>query len=354
MELFLKKRAKKAGLPPGSLVHVGTPKMDKVRITVTEYNESRLREEVVQEADTCFPSEDPGIVTWIDVVGLHDTETIGKIGHNFGLHPLVMEDVLNTAQRSKIEEYDGSMFVVLKVYYVDEHTHEVTAEQVSLVFNGGTVLSFQEGDPDVFQPIRKRLQKSNGRLRTMKSDYLAYSLIDAVVDHYFVVLESLGGWIESVEEALMLDPSMDTMQEIHQLRRTILFLRKSVWPMREFAADLERSDSPAIRDTTRHYLRDLSDHSVQLVDITETFRDMIASMQDIYLSTVSNRMNEVMKVLTIFASIFIPLTFLAGMYGMNFKYMPELEWRWSYPVLWGIVLVTGACMLIYFKRKRWL
>jgi len=353
MELFLKRQAKKAGLPPGSLVHVGTPKMDKVRINVTEYNESELREHVVEGADECLP-EDRGIVTWIDVVGLHDTETIGKIGHNFGLHPLLVEDVLNTNQRAKIEEYEGRIFVVLKVYYIDKQTHDISAEQVSLMFNRDTVISFQEGDPDAFQSIRKRLMKTNGRLRSTGADYLAYSLIDTVVDHYFIALESLGGWIDSVEEELLFDPSMKTMQEIHRLRRAVLFLKKSVWPMRELAADLERSDNPVIRDATKLYLRDLTDHTVRLVEIIEAFRDMISGMQDIYLSSVSNRMNEVMKVLTIFASIFIPFTFIAGIYGMNFKYMPELEWRWSYPALWGVILVIGVCMLIYFKRKRWL
>jgi len=288
------------------------------------------------------------------VDGIHQVEVLELLGECFGLHPLVLEDILNTDQRPKMEDFSEYIFVVLKTFSYNDQSDEVEPEQISLILGPSLVLSFQERAGDVFDPIRERIRNGKGRIRRMGADYLAYALLDSIVDHYFIVLEQVGEDVEFLEEELVTNPTPETLQTIHNLKREMIFLRKSVWPLREVIGALERGESSLIKESTGIYLRDVYDHTIQVIDTIETFRDMISGMLDIYLSSVSNRMNEVMKVLTIIATIFIPLTLVAGIYGMNFQYMPELGWRWGYPIVWLVMLVIGAVMLVYFRRKKWL
>ena len=351
---LMKRRSAKTGLPPGSLVHVGEERVGEVKVTLVAYDEAHFREEEIKTVVTCFPLEDRPTVTWINVDGIHQVAVLEQLGDRLALHPLVLEDILNTGQRPKLEDFDDYLFVVLKVFRYDDQSGEMEGEQISLILGPNYVVSFQEKPGDVFDPIRERIRSSKGRIRKMGADYLAYALIDALVDHYFVVLEQVEERVEFLEEELVTNPTPETLQTIHNLKRDMIFLRKSVWPLREVIGGLERGEPLLIGESIVVYLRDVYDHTIQVIDTIETFRDMISGMLDIYLSSVSNRMNEVMKVLTIIATIFIPLTLIAGIYGMNFQYMPELGWRWGYPTVWLIMLVIGALMLVYFRRKRWL
>jgi magnesium transporter len=348
------KRSKKTGLPPGSLVHVGERKVEKTRITVIDYDGDNVFEKEVETVEECFRFRETSTVTWINVDGVHDSEIVGKLGSHFGLHPLILEDIMNTSQRPKMEDLGDAVYIVLKMVECGSGDPDVVTEQMSLVFGKNFVLSFQERPGDTFDPVRERIRKGKGRIRKMGPDYLAYTLIDAVVDDYFVVLERMGEQIEEIEDELVADPKKATLNEIHAMKREMLFLRKSAWPLREVISRLERAESPLIQKTTGIFLRDVYDHMIQVIDNIETFREMLSGMLDMYLSSVSNRMNEVMKILTIIGTIFIPLTFIAGVYGMNFKFMPELEWRWGYFLLWGMMLAVGISLLVYFKRKKWL
>lgn len=354
MPRLVKKRSKKAGLPPGTLVHIGEQKAEKVRMTVLDYDEAHFQEKEIETVQECFPFKDKPTVTWVNADGLHQVEVLELLGDCFGLHPLVLEDILNTDQRPKMEDFSDYIFVVLKTFDYNDQSDELEPEQISLILGPSFVLSFQEREGTVFNPIRERIRNGQGRIRKMGADYLAYALLDSIVDNYFIVLEKVGEKIEFLEEELVTKPTPDTLQTIHNLKREMIFLRKSVWPLREIIGGLEREEASLIRESTGIYLRDVYDHTIQVMDTIETFRDMISGMLDIYLSSVSNRMNEVMKVLTIIATIFIPLTLIAGIYGMNFQYMPELGWRWGYPMVWLVMLVIGALMLVYFRRKKWL
>jgi magnesium transporter len=354
MPRLIKRRSKKSGLPPGTLVHIGEKKAERVKISIVDYDEAQFQEKEAKTVEECFPFKDKPTVTWINIDGLHDVEIIEKIGKHFGLHPLLLEDILNTEQRPKMEDFEDYIFIVLKMLYYEEEAHEIQAEQVSLILGSNFVLSFQEQEGDVFKFIRDRIRNGKGRIRKAGADYLAYALVDAIVDHYFIILEKLGEKIESIEEELVTNPTPETLQTIHHLKREMIFLRKSVWPLREVISVLERGESTLIQESTGIYLRDLYDHTIQVIDSIETFRDMVSGMLDIYLSSISNKMNEVMKVLTIIATIFIPLTFIAGIYGMNFQYMPELGWRWGYPLVWLVMSAILITMLVYFKRKKWL
>jgi magnesium transporter len=266
----------------------------------------------------------------------------------------MLEDILNTDQRPKMEDFGSYIYIVLKMFYPAEPGTEFNTEQVSLILGPNYLISFQESEEDVFEAIRERIRNGKGRLRKLGADYLAHAVLDTIVDHYFVVLEKLGEREEDLEEVLTKNPTTRTLQAIHQLKREMIFLRKSVWPLREVISGLERAESPLIQASTGIYLRDIYDHTIQVIDNVETFRDMLSGMIDIYLSSISNRMNEIMKVLTIIATIFIPLTFIVGLYGMNFKYMPELEWPWGYPAVLLLMAAVSGFMLLYFKRKKWL
>lgn len=354
MSRFFKKRTQKIGLPPGTLVHVGEKKIEKTKITIIDYDAEHLEEKVAKTVDECFSFKDKPTVTWINIDGIHEIEIIEKIGNHFDLHPLILEDIVHTEQRPKMEDFEHYIYVVLRLLTFDEIENEINAEQISIILGSNFIISFQEMEGDVFDHVRDRIRNSKGRIRKMGADYLAYALLDAIVDNYFVILEKLGEKIESIEEELVTNPRPETLQTIHELKREMIFLRKSVWPLREVVNSMERGESLLIQDSTTIYLRDVYDHTIQVIDSVETFRDMLSGMLDIYLSSVSNKMNEVMKVLTIIATIFIPLTFIAGNYGMNFEYMPELGWRWSYPIYWMVVLTVAVFMVIYFKRKKWL
>ncbi|MBL7149695.1 MAG: magnesium/cobalt transporter CorA [Candidatus Cloacimonetes bacterium] len=353
MPQFVKKYQKKVGLPPGTLIHVGKERVEKVKITIIDYDEEQFAEKEVEKVEDCFPFKDKPSVTWINIDGVHQVDMIETIGKHFGLHPLVLEDIVNTRQRPKMEDFGDYIFVVLKMIYFDEKENVIKAEQVSLITGPNFVISFQEREGDVFNAIRDRLRGSKGRIRKMGADYLAYALMDSVVDNYFVILETVGEKLEDMEEELMTNPTPETVHVIHNLKRDLILLRKSVWPLREVLSGLERGESTLIHKSTRIYLRNVYDHTIQVIDAIETSRDMLSGMLDIYLSSVSNRMNEVMKVLTIIATIFIPLTFLAGIYGMNFQYMPELGWRWGYFAVLLVMVVIGIFMVAYFKRKKW-
>jgi magnesium transporter len=353
---LIKKSSEKVGLPPGTLVPRGEKKTEKVRITIIDYDEASFQEKQIRTIEECFPFKDKPTVTWINVDGVHNIEIIEKIGKHFGLHPLTLEDIVDTGQRPKIEDFEDYIVVVLKMLYHDEKEDEIQAEQVSLVLGENFVVSFQERMGDVFNPIRERIRGGKGRIRKMGADYLAYALIDTIVDNYFIILEKLGDKIESMEEELVTNPTPQILEAIHHSKRAMISLRRSVWPLREIASRLEKEkgESALIRESTGIYLRDVYDHIVQVIDTIETSRDLLSGMLDVYLSTISNRMNQVMKVLTIIATIFIPLTFIAGIYGMNFKYMPELERYWGYPAVLLSMVAIGIVMLVYFRKKKWL
>jgi len=351
---LIKKTSKKAGLPPGTLVHVGEKKTDYIRIRVMDYSEKHLEEKQLEKIEECFPYRDNSNVTWINVDGLHEIDIIQKIGDHAGLHPLVVEDIVHTEQRPKIDDYDEYIFVIAKMLFFDEEEDQIKIEQFSLVLGTNFVISFQEIFGDVFNPVRERIRKGKGRIRFMGADYLMYALLDAIVDNYFIVLERIAERIEELEEDLISDPGPEVLQTIHNFKRELIFLRKSVWPLRDVCSSLARAESSLVREKTTIFLRDLNDHTIQVIDTTETLRDIISGMLDVYLSSVSNRMNEVMKLLTIIATIFIPLTFIAGIYGMNFKYMPELDWHWGYFIALGVMIVIFVIMLIWFKRKRFI
>ncbi len=354
MGVFERDASQTLGLPPGTPVHVGRQKVEHVRIKRFAYGPQTAEEREAETVEQCLPLPEEAAVTWINVDGLHRVEVIEKLGDHFGLHPLIQEDIVNTGQRPKLEDYGDYVYVVLKMLSHNAANGKVEAEQVSLVMGSGYVLSFQERRGDVFEGVRERIRSGKGRIRSTGSDYLVYSLIDALVDSYFLVCEAFGEKLERMEERAISDPEPATSRAIHGAKRELILLRRSLWPLREVISGLQRSESELICEQTELYLRDVYDHTIQVIDTIESFRDMAAGMLDIYLSSLSNRMNEVMKVLTIIATMFIPLTFIAGVYGMNFKYMPELEWRWGYPLVLLVMVLLCAGMLLYFRRKKWL
>lgn len=354
MQKLIKKRSKKVGLPPGTLIHFGEKKAGEVNVTIIDYDETHFQEKEVKTIEECFSFKDRQTVTWINVEGLHQVDILEKLGSCYGMHPLILEDIVTTDQRPKMEDFGDHMYIVMKMFYNGKRNPIVT-EQISLILGQNFVISFQEGiEGDVFNPIRERIRDNKGRIRKMGADYLAYALLDSIVDSYFIILENLEEQIEPLENELVAYPTPKTLQKLHSLKREMLLLRKSVWPFREVISALERRESPLIKDSTGIYLRDVYDHTIQVSEIIETFRDILSGMLDIYLSSISNRMNEIMKVLTIIATIFIPLTFIVGVYGMNFKYMPELEWPWGYPAILFVMFAIGVFMLAYFRRKKWL
>jgi len=349
------KRSKKAGLPPGTLVHIGEEKTGEIKIAVMDYNETEFQEKEMTSIEECFLFWDRPTVTWLNIDGIHQVDLIQKLGDCYGFHPLMLEDILNSDQRPKVEDYGDYLYIILKMLHFDDASRTVVTEQVSIILGRNFVISFQEGKKgDVFNPIRDRLRSNKGLLRKMGTDYLVYSLMDAIVDNYFVVLEKLGEKIESLEEELTRKPVPATLNLLHKLKREMILLRKSVWPLREVINLMERHSSTLITDSTALYFRDVYDHTIQVIDAVETFRDMLSGMLDIYLSSSSNRLNEVMKVLTIIATLFMPLTFIVGLYGMNFRHMPELEWPWGYPMVLALMIGIVVFMLAYFKRKKWL
>ena len=347
------KSSKKAGLSPGTLLHVGERKVDDVKISIMDYDEAHLREMTVDTIEECGQFMETDSITWINISGIHDIDIIQKLGNCFGLHALVLEDILNTEQRPKMDDFDTYLFLSLKMVYPDADYQTINYEQISLIIGSSYVISLQEVQKDVFDTVRERIRHAKGRIRKKGSDYLAHALIDLVVDQYFKILEELGEKIELLQDSVIENPEPSSLVVIQGLKKEILFLRRSIWPLREIINTLTRGESDLIHEDTVIFLRDVYDHTIHIIETIETFRDMLSGILDIYMSNMSNRMNEVMKVLTIIATIFIPMTFIAGIYGMNFKYMPELEWFWSYPVLLLALLGMFLIMIFWFKRKKW-
>ncbi len=351
-----KKRSHKSGLPPGTVVHVGDPKAHKVRITLLDYNEARVVEKDIHDPAELQPFLDSPSTTWINVDGVQNTALVESIGRAFGLHPLLQEDVCNTDQRPKMDDYGDCLYLDVKMLTYDERRGEVIPEQVSMVLGSRWVLSFQEEgrEGDVFNPVRDRISSGKARIRTHGPDYLVYCLLDAIVDNYFVILEKVGDTIESLEVEMISAAKPATLHRVYQIKREMILLRRSVWPLREVISRLAKAESPLLRAETSLYFRDLYDHCVQVIDEVETFREMLGGMIELYLSSANNRMSEVMKVLTIMSTVFIPLTFIAGVYGMNFDVMPELKWRWGYFGVMVLMATVAAVEVVVFWRKGWI
>lgn len=346
--------SRKTGAPPGTLIFTGERKLEKTRITVIEYDQTSYSERDEEAISDCLPLKDKSTITWLNICGLHDLKVMEEIGNAFGIHPLVLEDILNVDQRSKMEDFENYVFVVMKMAYRETATSDFRIEQVSLILTPQCVITFQESEGDVFENIRKRIRESKGRMRKLGSDYLAYAIIDAVVDGYFEVLDGIAERTETLEDMLVSNPTPETLHELYRLKRDMILIRRAARPLREVIASLDRDDVNLISEGTQIYLKDVYDHTIQVIDNVESLRDMIAGMLDIYLSSVSNKMNEIMKVLTMIATIFIPLSFLAGVYGMNFSHMPELGWEFAYPLLLLGMAALATTMILYFRLKKWL
>ncbi len=354
MPRFIKKSSKKAGLPPGTLVHVGERKQDVTRISIMDYEGDRLDEHRPADVETVFPLRDEPATSWINIDGVHDVTVIDNLGQHFLIHPLTLEDIVNTAQRPKLEDFDAYLFVVLKMLTWDDSAARVCTEQVSLVLGPHFLISFQEVEGDVLEPVRKRIRGGRGRIRGSGSDYLLYALIDSIVDHYFVVLEHLGEKIETLEAQLYQDGGDDPLNAIFRLKQEMIYLRKQIWPLRETLSQLHKTENPLVQEKNRVFFADVYDHLLQGIEVIESLRDVLSGLQDLFISMTGQRMNEIMKMLTIIATIFIPITFVAGIYGMNFEVMPELKWRGGYFMVWGLFGVITAVMLVYFKWRKWL
>ncbi len=347
-------RAKKAGLPPGSLVHIGERKVYETSIRVVSYGHDHYLERDVMSVKECISLKQPPGVSWINVSGIHNVDIIEDLGKHLGLHPLVMEDIVNAEQRPKVEDFVDYIFLVLRVPYIDEQEKRLASEQVSIVCGRNLVVTFLERDTGLFNPIIARLKTEGSRVRGLDADYLAYTLVDVIVDNYFIVMEGLERRMEDLDEKLVSNPDPGVLHSIHALKRDIISLGRSVWPLRDVINFLRKGESNVIKEDTLLYLGDVYDHTIRIIEGIETFREMITDMMDVYLSSVSNKMNEIMMVLTIIGTIFIPLTFITGIYGMNFRYMPEIRWHLGYPMVLLIMLGIGVAMLLYFRKKGWL
>jgi magnesium transporter len=340
-----------AGAPPGTLSYHG-PHSGSVKISLIEFNETELHEKTFHDFSDCLNAIDNHLVKWINIEGVHNTEIIDHFGKHFKIHPLTLEDIVHVDQRPKFEEYENYLLVIMKMM---AYKDKVLAEQLSLILVGNTVLTFQEpGGVDAFDDIRLRLRQAKGRVRKLKSDYLFYALMDAVVDYYFQVIEKIGDKVAKIEEEIIRAPRQQSLIQLYQLKREVIFLRKQVWPVRDMLSYLLRSETDFITPNTQLFFRDLQDHSTRIIDTVETYRDLLSGIMDIYLSTNANKMNEVMKVLTVMSSIFIPVTFIAGIYGMNFEFMPELKSPYGYTAVWLIMLTVMGGLLYYFKKKKWI
>ena len=351
---IIKKRKKKIGLPPGTPVFVGRKKIEETRITLLDYDEKKCEEMEIKKVEEALPFKEKPTITWVNIDGLHDVSILEKFGEYFNLHPLLLEDILNTDQRPKIDDFEKHLYIVLKMLNYNEERGSVIIEQVSLILGENYVLSFQERPEDIFDPIRERIKGKKGKIRSYGADHLFYALIDVIIDNYFLILERLSERIEFLEEEVVSSPGTETIQTIHSLKTNIIFIRKAVWPLRELISRLERGGSVLVRPETEKYIRDVYDHTIQVIDTVETLRDIVSGMLDIYLSSISNKMNEVMKVLTIIATIVIPMTVISGIYGMNFQSMPELAWPFGYPMALLLMLSVAIIMISYFWRKGWL
>lgn len=354
MGRIVKKNPKKVGAAPGTLIHVGKRLKENVDISSIQYNEQIKQISSMKNAEEIFINRDKNMVHWLNIVGLHDTELIAEIGKGFNLHKLLVEDILNTNQRIKVDDYGNYLYIVLKLLSYDKDMKEIESNQISFVFMENTVISFLENDSDIFDNVITRIKSDKGSIRRYGADYLLYALIDAVVDNYFVLLEKLGDKIDDIEDKLVDEPGKEVLQSIHSLKKEMLFLRNSTWPSREVMDTLLHFCDSYFSQNTAVYFRDVYDHIMRAIDTIEVYRDMLSNMLDTYLSSISNKTNDVMKVLTIISIIFMPITCLAGIYGMNFKYIPELELPWGYALFWVVAIIITLLMIRYFKKKKWL
>lgn len=354
---LIKKRSKKAGLPPGSLVYIGDNAEHahaKVNISLIKYNSEQLTEKNNITVEECKNLISNDSVNWINVCGIHHADILRSLGTQFGLHALVLEDIMNTSQRSKFDDYKDYLFIVLRMLHYDNEKDTVKDEQVSLVLGNNFLISFLEKSSEQFEVVKERLRNNHTKIRSLGADYLCYTLIDTIVDHYFSILEIIDKKLEGLELSLLKSSSPELMKQIHRLKREVILLKKDIWPMREVLSHLRHLETSLIKPETELYLHDVYDHTIQAIETIESFRDLTSGMLDIYLSNISQRMNEIMKVLTVVATIFVPLTFIASLYGMNFDYMPELHSRWGYPLTLCIMFLTAMCMVLYFRKKRWI
>lgn len=353
MAKFTKNYKKKIGLPAGSLIHIGEKKVEHSRIRIIDFSEDYCMHRQVLGIEDCKQYKEKESITWINIDGLHDVRLIESTGKLFDIHPLVLEDILHTGQRPKIEVFDDYVFLVLRMISYDEEKETVAEEQLSIVLGENYVISFQEKPGNVFDPIRERIIQGKARIRRKKADYLTYALLDAVVDNYFHVLDKLEKKLEELDEEIFENSSPETFRKTGALKKEIMLLRKSIWPLREIVSAITKDEYDLIDESNHVYYRDVYDHIIQVNDILDNFREMISTMHDTYMNIVNNRMNEIMKLLTVIATIFIPLTFIAGIYGMNFRYMPELEWQWGYFGVLGVMVLLAGSMIVYFRRKNW-
>ncbi|QDV49937.1 Magnesium transport protein CorA [Gimesia fumaroli] len=346
-------------MPPGSLVHIGDFDEEETRISVIDYGRIDLEEPVVETVEDLLKFREKDSITWVCLEGLKNVEITELIGKYFNIHPLVLEDILNTHQRPKFEEYDDYLYIVLKGLSSGENDSSsvdfrVKYEQVSILVLNDFVFTFKERKDDLFLPLVQRIRNSTGRIRSLGSDYLTYALLDTIVDQNFLLLDSMDEQVDDIEEELLTNPTSDTLVAIQRLKRELIDIKRATSPQRELLSAILRSDHELISEKIHIYYRDVFDHVLRITESVDSYRDMLGGLLDIYVSSVSNKMNEVMKILTVFASIFIPLTFIAGIYGMNFEYMPELKWKWSYPVVWLVFITLPTVLIIYFKKKKWL
>jgi magnesium transporter len=354
MARFLKKKEAIIGQVPGALVFVGEQKVTEATIRVIDYDQKQLSEKELHDISEGLTYKDSSTVTWININGLHDLDLISEIGKGFGLHALVLEDIVNTGQRPRMEEYDNYLFFALKMMRYDPAAGKIRSEQLTMVLGKTFLLTFQEQPGDVFEPVRERIRKQKGRIRKVGIDYLAYALLDTVVDNYLFIIERLGEEIEDIENEILDNPTHDILFKINAYKREMNYLRKTIRPVREFILQLSRVDSDLIQSPTLPFFKDLLDLSNQAVDAIDSYREMLSDHLNIYDSRISNRLNEIMKVLTIFSAIFIPLTFIAGIYGTNFENVPELHFRYSYFIMWGVMVTVALFMLRFFRSKKWL
>jgi magnesium transporter len=348
------KRKKNAGAAPGTLVHVGQQRVDAASISLIEYSNELFEEIVVPTVVGLTERLQSTVTNWINVNGLHDISLIEQLGSHFAIHPLVLEDCLNTSQRPKLDDYDTYVFIVLKMLYSNESTSRYEEEQISIILGENFVVSFQEREGDVFAPIRDRMRAGRGRIRTGGPAYLVYALIDAVVDNYFYVLDDMNDHLEALDHEVIEAPTPSTLQDIYILKREIIQLRRSIVPLRDVIGKLQKGEPKLIDSSTGIYFSDVYDHLLQVVESIDSQREMISSLIELYLTSISNKTTEIMKVLTLMAAIFIPITFVAGVYGMNFNRMPELNWKYGYAYAWCIMLAIAVSMILYFKKKKWL
>jgi magnesium transporter len=348
------KRSKKAGIPAGELVYLGQPKDQKVKLTLFNYGESSFEEKEVETVNECVPFREKPGVTWLNLDGIHDTKLLQELADCYHIEPLVLEDIATTDQRPKIDVHGAYVFVVMRMLSLKGNGERIDSEQVSLIIGPKTLISFQEKIGDVFDAVRERIRNNIGPVRRRGPDFLAYSLIDAAVDSYFGVLEMLGEKITDIEDELVTEPTSDTLAKLYGIKRTQIHVRRAVWPLRDVISALLRRESPLIQENTLPYLRDAYDHIIQALDTLEVYREMLSEETDIYVSSISNRLNEVMKVLTIITTVFIPPTLIASIYGMNFIFLPEIYHPWAYPLVLLSMLILGLVMVAWFRKKRWL